>query len=151
LKINSFAEWKKLTCIAVKGINIMGNRIKLELEFFVNSSPNILYNYISSASELSKWFADSVNVRGQKNIIFKWEDGDEREAEIIRVIPKKSIRFKWLDDTIKDEYFEMSVSQDNLTNDVVLIITVFVDEDEAEMEQELWKYQVEELKNQIGA
>jgi uncharacterized protein YndB with AHSA1/START domain len=129
----------------------MGKRVKLDLEFFVNSSPNILYNFISSASELSKWFADSVNVRGSKNFIFKWEDGDEREAEIIRVIPKKSIRFKWTDDTIDEEYLEMAVSQDNLTNDVVLLITVFVDEEEAEMERELWKYQVEELKSQIGA
>ncbi|HQV00603.1 MAG TPA: START-like domain-containing protein, partial [Bacteroidia bacterium] len=36
---------------------------KFQMEFEMRSSPKILYNYISTASGLSEWFADDVRVK----------------------------------------------------------------------------------------
>ena len=59
----------------------MSEKIKYELEFPIHASPNMLYQYISSASNLSEWFADNVNSRG-KIFSFFW-DGVEEKAELI--------------------------------------------------------------------
>ena len=102
------------------------NRVKLELEFVVKSSPNILFNYISTPSGLVEWFADDVNVKG-KNYTFFW-DGDENVAELLKKVNGKNVRFKWLDNP-DDEYFEMEIQKDELTNDIALIVTDWADED----------------------
>ena len=38
----------------------MDNKIRYELEFPLNSSPQLLYQYISTPSGLQEWFADNV-------------------------------------------------------------------------------------------
>ena len=45
----------------------MPDKIKYELEFPIQASPNMLYQYITSASSLSEWFADDVNSRGKQS------------------------------------------------------------------------------------
>ena len=50
----------------------MSEKIKYELEFPIQASPNMLYQYITSASSLSEWFADDVNSRG-KVFSFFWD------------------------------------------------------------------------------
>jgi uncharacterized protein YndB with AHSA1/START domain len=124
------------------------NRVKLELEFVVKSSPNILFNYISTPSGLVEWFADDVNVKG-KNYTFFW-DGDENVAELLKKVNGKNVRFKWLDNT-DDEYFEMEIQKDELTNDIALIVTDWADEDESEEISLLWESQVQDLRNALGA
>ena len=42
----------------------MDLKVKFELEFPIQASPQMLYQYISSASGLSEWFAENVNSRG---------------------------------------------------------------------------------------
>ncbi|MCO4819076.1 MAG: SRPBCC domain-containing protein [Bacteroidetes bacterium] len=124
------------------------NRVKLELEFVVKSSPNILFNYISTPSGLVEWFADDVNVKG-KNYTFFW-DGDENVAELLKKVNGKNVRFKWLDNP-DDEYFEMEIQKDELTNDIALIVTDWADEDESEEISLLWESQVQDLRNALGA
>lgn len=124
------------------------DRVKLELEFVVKSSPNILFNYISTPSGLVEWFADDVNVKGKKYTFF-W-DGDENVAELIKKVNGKYVRFKWLDNP-DDEYFEMEIQKDELTNDIALIVTDWADEDEAEEISLLWESQVQDLRNALGA
>ena len=43
----------------------MHNKVKYEMEFTFQSSPQLLYQYISTPSGLSEWFADNVNSRGE--------------------------------------------------------------------------------------
>ena len=43
----------------------MSDKIKFELEFPIQASPQLLYQYISTPSGLSEWFADNVNSRGE--------------------------------------------------------------------------------------
>ena len=126
----------------------MTKRKKINMEFEIKSSPNILFNYISSPSGLSEWFADDVNVKN-KTYTFFW-DGEEISAEIIKKINGKNVRFKW-EDTDEDEYFEMEVKQDELTNDIALVVTDFVNEDEVEETEMLWESQINDLRTAIGA
>ena len=39
----------------------MSDKIKFELEFPIQASPQLLFQYISTPSGLSEWFADNVN------------------------------------------------------------------------------------------
>ena len=57
----------------------MNTKVKYELEFQLNSSPQLLYQYISTPSGLSEWFADNVNSRGEF-FTFIW-DGSEEKAD----------------------------------------------------------------------
>lgn len=71
-------------------------KIRYELEFPINSSPQLLYQYISILSGLQEWFADKVNSRGEF-FTFIWDDVEE----FARLASKKSgekIKFKWIDD-----------------------------------------------------
>ena len=55
----------------------MNTKVKYELEFQLNSSPQLLYQYISTPSGLSEWFADNVNSRGEF-FNFIWDVSEEK-------------------------------------------------------------------------
>ena len=126
------------------------NKVKYELEIPIHASPNMLYQYISSPSNLQEWFADKVNSRG-KIFSFIW-DGVEEEAELITKKTGERIRFKWLESEGDDSFFEIKIQVDALTKDVSLIVTDFADdEDEVEESKQLWENQIDELRQTIGA
>ncbi len=124
-------------------------RIKVEIEFPIKCSPSLLYNYISSASGLSEWFAHDVNNRSRNEFIFKFEDGEVQHATVIKSVPNKSIRFKF-DDSEVDEYLELDIIVDELTEDVALKVTEFCYEEEKRGIQELWHSEIDILKNATG-
>lgn len=126
----------------------MSNRVKYSLELEVKSSPNILFNYLNTPSGLAEWFCDDVNVQSGK-YIFEW-DGSEQEAELVKMVNHKSVRFRWLDGP-EEEYFEMEVRVDDLTSDVALVITDFCDPGDEKSSEQLWKSQVQQLKMAIGS
>ena len=126
----------------------MSEKIKYELEFPIHASPNMLYQYISSASNLSEWFADNVNSRG-KIFSFYW-DGVEEKAELISFKNNKYVRFKWLDND-DDSFFEINIVVDELTKDVSLVVFDFAEEDEVEEGKMLWESQISDLKHVIGS
>ncbi|MEO9571726.1 MAG: START-like domain-containing protein [Polaribacter sp.] len=126
------------------------DKIKFELEIPIHASPTMLYQYISSPSNLQEWFADKVNSRG-KEYSFTWE-GEEEKAELITKKTDEKIRFKWLESDDDDSFFEIKIQVDALTKDVSLIITDFADdEDEVEESKKLWENQIDELRHTIGA
>jgi len=126
------------------------DKVKYELEIPIHASPNMLYQYISSPSNLQEWFADKVNSRG-KLFTFSW-DGVEEQAELITKRADERIRFKWLESEDDESYFEIKIQVDALTKDVSLIITDFADdEDEVDESKQLWENQIDELKHTIGA
>lgn len=129
----------------------MSGKIKIELEYILNCSPKVLFNRLSSASGLTEWFADDVKIKG-KFFTFIWGESEEKaEKKIHR--ENKLVRFEWVDEDLdKDEnYFEFSIDQDDLTNDVSLTITDFADEDEVEENSELWNSQIAKLKHMLGS
>ncbi|MCL7754430.1 START-like domain-containing protein [Polaribacter sp. Z022] len=126
------------------------DKIKFELEIPIHASPHMLYQYISSPSNLQEWFADKVNSRG-KEFSFTWE-GEEEKAELITKRTDEKVRFKWLESEDDESYFEIKIEVDALTKDVSLIITDFADdEDEVEESKQLWENQIDELRHTIGA
>ncbi|MCK9480694.1 MAG: START-like domain-containing protein [Bacteroidia bacterium] len=128
----------------------MSERVKLEMEFLINSSPAILFNFISTASGLSQWFADKVSVRGSELMIFSWGNEEVREAKIVKKAFNKFIRFAWSDADSKDEYWEMEICKGELTEDIMLYVTEFVDPDEEEEISNLWSSQIDDLKETLG-
>lgn len=126
------------------------DKVKYELEVPIHASPSMLYQYISSPSNLQEWFAEKVNSRG-KVFSFIWS-GVEEKAIVVSKKSDERIRFKWVESEDDESYFEIRIQVDSLTNDVSLVITDFVeDEDEVEEAKALWMSQIEELKHTIGA
>ena len=128
----------------------MSDRIKFEMEFPIKVSQKLLFQYISTPSGLSEWFADNVNSRGEI-FIFIWNDSEE-SAKLIRKINNEKIQFQWLDDEETDCYFELRIQFDEITKDVSLIVTDFAeDEDEVEESKLLWTNQISDLKKVLGS
>ncbi len=127
----------------------MSEKIKIQIEFPIHASPKMLYQYFSSASGLSEWFADNVNTRGEV-FTFIW-DGAEEQAKVLTKKVDSRIKFKWLESGDDESYFEFRIEVDELTNDVSLMITDFAEEDEIEESKMFWENQISELKHRIGA
>jgi len=121
---------------------------KFELEYSLNTSPGVLFSRLSSASGLSEWFADNVNVNGNVFSFF-WE-GSEQQAEMIQMKENKSIRFKWINDADPKAFFEFRIDQDDLTGDAYLSITDFAEDNEKPDAVNLWDSQISELKHVLG-
>ena len=126
----------------------MSDKIKFQIEFVIQSSPQLLYQYLSTPSGLSEWFADNVNSRGEL-FNFIW-DGSEEEAKLLKRKSDEFIRFAW-EDSDDGVYFEMKIIVDEITSDVSLFITDFAEEDEVEEAKMLWENQVSSLKQILGS
>lgn len=129
----------------------MDVKIKYELEFPINSSPQLLYQYISTPSGLSEWFADNVNSRGEF-FTFIWDDSEEKA----RVSSKKSgekIKFRWIDENNNDTdyFFELRILEDEITKDVSLMVVDYAEESEMKEAAQLWENQISDLKHVIGS
>ncbi len=61
------------------------------------------------------------------------------------------MRFQWEYDEDTKYFFELTIVEDDLTNDVSLVITDFADEDEVEESKQLWESQIEDLKKILGS
>jgi uncharacterized protein YndB with AHSA1/START domain len=129
----------------------MENKVRYELEFPINSSPYLLYQYISTPSGLQEWFADKVNSRGEF-FTFEW-DGNEENARLASKKTGEKVKFKWVDEAKKDTelFFELRILEDEITKDVSLMIVDFAFEDELEEARLLWENQVSDLKHVIGS
>ena len=99
----------------------MSTKVKFELEFPIQASPQLLYNYISTPSGLSEWFADNVNSRGEL-FTFIWDDSEEQAKLVTKKSPER-IKFKWLESDDDNCYFELRIQVDGITKDVSLIVT----------------------------
>ncbi|EAP86286.1 START-like domain-containing protein [Croceibacter atlanticus] len=130
----------------------MEDRIKYEMEFVIQSSPSLLYNYLSTPSGLSEWYADNVNSRGEL-FTFIWE-GSEEQAKLLSKKTDERVKFRWMDDVDNEEsyFFELRIQVDEITKDVSLMITDFADdEDEVEEGKMLWENMVSNLKQVLGS
>tara|TARA_B100000886_G_scaffold270091_1_gene194109 strand:- start:836 stop:1228 length:393 start_codon:yes stop_codon:yes gene_type:complete len=121
------------------------------IEYDFHASPQLLFQYLSTPSGLSEWFADNVNSRGE-SFTFIWDDSEE----IALLLQKKNndkVKFQWQNDEDEDKeyYFEFKIQVDEITKDVSLIITDFAEDDELEESKMLWDNLVSDLKQVLGA
>lgn len=127
----------------------MEEKVKFEMEFPIQVSPSLLYQYISTPSGLSEWYAENVNSRGEF-FTFIW-NGSEERAKLLGKKNGERIKFKWMVDEDSDYYFEMRIQLDEITKDVSLMITDFSPEDELEESKMLWDNMVSDLKQVLGS
>lgn len=129
----------------------MSEKTKYELEFPIQVSPNLLYQYISTPSGLSEWFADNVNSRGEV-YTFIWE-GSEEKAKLLTKKADEKIKLRWMEDEEDEQtyFFEMRIQVDEITKDVSLMITDYAEEDEVDEGRMLWENMVSDLKQVVGS
>ena len=130
-------------------MNIM-EKEKIHLEYLLNAtSKTILWSAISTPTGLEGWFADRVH-SDNKHVVFHWGKTEKRTAEIIGMRAYSFIRFRWTDSEDPHEYFELKMTNNELTNDFVLEITDFAHADEVDDACGLWESQVETLRRTCG-
>jgi hypothetical protein len=110
-----------------------------------------LYQYISTPSGLSEWFADNVNSRGEF-FTFIW-DGSEEKARLTSRKSDERVKFRWIDEDNKDTdyFFELRILEDEITKDVSLMVTDFAFEEDFDEVKLLWESQISDLKHVIGS
>ncbi|MGB5419355.1 START-like domain-containing protein [Algibacter sp.] len=129
----------------------MADKVKFDIEFPIQASPQLLYQYVSTPSGLSEWFSDNVNSRGEY-FTFIWDDSEEK-AKLLNKKSGERIKFRWVEDEEDDQtyFFEIRIQVDEITKDVSLMITDFAEEDEIEEAKMLWENQISSLKQVLGS
>jgi len=123
-------------------------RTKYTTEFMVRSSPAILYNFLTSSSSLAQWFCDTCDVNGDV-YTFGW-DGFEENAILEDTDEDRYVKYRW-EDAEEGEFFEFEIYKSKISNDTVLSITDFAEEDDVEDQIKLWESQIDTLSKRIGA
>ncbi|PKP26451.1 MAG: hypothetical protein CVU03_02620 [Bacteroidetes bacterium HGW-Bacteroidetes-2] len=127
----------------------MEEKVKFEMEFPIQVSPSLLYQYISTPSGLSEWYAENVNSRGEF-FTFIW-NGSEESAKLLGKKSGERIKFRWMDDEETEYFFELRIQVDEITKDVSLMVTDFSYEDEMDENKMLWDTMISELKQVLGS
>jgi len=129
----------------------MSSKVPFSLEIDFQASPQLLFQYLSTPSGLSEWFADNVNSRGE-DFTFIWDDSEEY-AKLLQKKTNEKVRFRWMnDEEDQDDYhFEFKIVVDEITKDVSLIVSDFAEEDELEEAKMLWENLIGSLKQVLGA
>ena len=91
----------------------MPDSIKHNLEFQINSSVNILFNWMSNSSRLAVWFTDDVIIK-DKIYSFFW-DGYSNDSKILKK-DNQFIRFKWVNNEKTESYFNSKYRLKTLHN-----------------------------------
>ncbi|MBC8173107.1 MAG: ATPase [Chitinophagales bacterium] len=118
------------------------------IEYMIRSSPVVLYNFLITPTGLQQWFADEVDNDGN-TFYFTW-NGSTETAELISTEDDEFIRFRW-DYYDEDQYFEFRIEKTEITDDTILYITDFAEENEIEGQKRLWNAQIKNLTMRIGA
>jgi len=129
----------------------MSKKVSFSIEYYIQASPQLLFQYLSTPSGLSEWFADNVNSRGEI-YTFIW-DGSEEVAKLIQIKANEKVKFQWQTGDKDDDkyYFEFLLQVDEITKDVSLIVSDFSDEDELDESKMLWNNLIQDLKQVLGS
>ena len=115
---------------------------RIDIEYPLNTkSPNIVWDQISSAHGLERWFADHVE-ESDGILTFTWgepwTEQDIRKAHLVEYVKYDHIRLKWAYD------------DDELTHLLTLLITDFADDDDTDALKILWESNLDRLHRASG-
>jgi uncharacterized protein YndB with AHSA1/START domain len=127
---------------------LQDNYVKIELEYPVNTSPKILFHFLSAPSGLTEWFCDDISVKDDV-LTFFW-DNEKRSARRVSNKANKSAMFRWLDRPV-ETFLEFRLETEDITRGVSLFITDFETQEDSESSRMLWDAQVNKLFQCIGA
>ena len=126
---------------------------KIDIEYpLAIKSPALIWEQISSAHGLERWFADHVN---EEDGMFTftwgepWTEQDVREAHVLESVVNDHIRMKW-DEEDDDTYFEMRIAKSDLTHQLNLLITDFAEDDDVDGLKILWESMLDRLHRASG-
>ena len=132
---------------------VKGTKKLFTADFEIHASIKMLYPYIQTASGLSEWFADDVNISPEKVFTFVW-DHEEHKAMMSSHRTNHFARFEYLPETKEDEkdpsYFELRLEINELTQTTFLKVIDYSDIDDLEELQDLWEGLIENLKKVVG-
>ncbi|HEY5511319.1 MAG TPA: START-like domain-containing protein [Prolixibacteraceae bacterium] len=121
---------------------------KIELEYQIRSSPSVLFSRLCTASGLAEWFADNVQVEGSK-FTFIWGKTSQT-AQLLAIRQLESVKFKWLDADEPSE-FEFNIVLGEIVEDLSMIVTDHVEEEDESDAVKLWDAAISRLRNAIGS
>ena len=121
---------------------------RIELEFQIRSSPSVLFSRLSTASGLAEWFSDNVLVDGSK-YTFIWGKTSQ-SADLLSIHPLENVRFRWSEGEEPAE-FEFNIVMGEIIEDLSLIVTDHVDEEDEEDVVKLWDAAISRLRKAIGS
>ncbi len=121
--------------------------MQIDMEFIFRASPAILYSFLTSPSTLIRWFCDEVDIQDDV-YTFSW-DGAEEVAELIDDIEEERLKFKW-EDADEGEFLEFVMYKSDVTNETVLEIKDWCDDDEVDEQKDLWEKQISKLRIECG-
>ncbi|MCB9310989.1 MAG: activator of HSP90 ATPase 1 family protein [Lewinellaceae bacterium] len=123
------------------------DRIKIDLEYIFKASPAIIYNFVTTPACLVRWYCDEVDIT---NDVFKFYwPGSSETAYMVDDIEEERVKFKWKN-APDDEYLEFRMYKSDITNETILEITDFCDDDEVDEVKDLWNTYMAELKKECG-
>jgi uncharacterized protein YndB with AHSA1/START domain len=127
---------------------------KFIAEYELRASPKVLFPYISTASGLSQWFAQKVNIRPDHQFDFFW-DNESHLAKQVSIRQNKSVRFEFLNGngavTGEHNYIDFRVDVSELTQSTFLRITDYSSNTDADELKSLWNSLIDKLKEIVGS
>jgi uncharacterized protein YndB with AHSA1/START domain len=123
-------------------------RKRLDLEFIFRASPTILYTFVTTPACLIRWYCDEVDITNDI-YTFYWS-GSSEAAILLDDIEDERVRFEWQDADDPDEFLEFRMYKSDITNETILEITDFCDDDEEQEIKDLWASLMVELKKECG-
>lgn len=132
---------------------VKGTKKLFTADFEIHASIKMLYPYIQTASGLSEWFADDVNISPEKVFTFVW-DHEDHKAIMSSHRTNHFARFEYLPESKEDEkdpsYFELRLEINELTQTTFIKVVDYSEMDDVDELHDLWEGLIENLKKVVG-
>lgn len=122
-------------------------RKQINLEYIFRASPAIVYAFVTTPECLVRWYCDDVDIVSDAYTFF-WSNNAET-AYMIDDIEEERVRYKWKN-AAENEYLEFRIYKADITNETILEVTDFCDEDEEGEIRDLWNTLMIEMKKETG-
>lgn len=123
-------------------------RVSVSMEFLFRASPTIIYKFLTTPDCLIRWFCDDCNLVDDY-YTFEWE-GEEEIALVLEDIEEEQLMLEWEEAEGSDEYLDFKIGRSEVTDETILTITTFCDDDEVDQEKQYWATLMEELRRATG-
>lgn len=118
------------------------------MEFIFRASPTILYTFMTTPACLVRWYCDEVDITNDV-YTFYWS-GSSEVAYLLDDIEDERVRFEWEDADDPNEFLEFRMYKSDITNETIVEITDFCDEDETQEVKDLWSTLMIDLRKECG-
>lgn len=122
-------------------------RKQINLEYIFRASPAIVYAFVTTPECLVRWYCDDVDIINDVYTFF-WSNNGE-VAIMVDDIEEERVRYKW-ESADDNEYLEFKIYKADITNETILEITDFCDDDEVQETIDLWNTLMVDLKKESG-